>query len=153
MSSERSSRKGGKGAKPSVTSDLSADSALLTNAPDWVGVLVKGQTDLGHKIDAINSRFDSLHSDIHDPTEGLKVKVEASEFICNNNKDELLRLREENAALRVNVSLLNGMMSKVFHELSSARDRINNLTARSMRDNILIPVSYTHLTLPTNREV
>ena len=79
----------------------------------------------------VNNKFAKVNEMINDSDDGLHPRLKEEE-------DRIVALLEENKTLRKQLDVSIGLISKQDLELSTLRDRLTKLTAKSMENNIVI---------------
>ena len=115
--------------------------------------------EIMESLKMLHSKFDeqkqtvaNLYDDLH-ASGGLEDRVTILEDNTYTNSDDTQFLKQENAKLKNDISVLKDIVTKQSQEMKSIKSKLEDLTTRSMRENILFHnIPEDHSTQPEDVE-
>ena len=92
---------------------------------------------LPHIID-ISNKLNKLTQQVAHPTHGLRTKVKGVENQADDNTARIDKLEKQNQTLIENQRIMIGIIQKQAEEIDSLKSKQEDLTARSMKENIVL---------------
>ena len=89
-------------------------------------------------LDKINSRFEMFHNMVNDASDGLDTRVKTSVDHTKENAERVELLKKENKQLRFELEIIKNVIFKQDADIDAVRNKVTDLTACSMKDNITI---------------
>ena len=132
-------------------SENSSQRALMSsiekqiNSDPLINHEVFDDSELEGKMDCIveaikkmDGRFIAVHNIVNNAQDGLDSRLGVALDGVRDTDETVDGLKKENFALRTEVEILKGLLFKYDKELSTLRDKVTDLTGRSMANNITI---------------
>ena len=82
-------------------------------------------------LNKLHNKLDNINVDLYKEKDGLWPRVEVAE-------DSIDTVLDQNAALKFEFSIMKGVIQKQEQQIGQLMEKVNDLTARQMSDNIMI---------------
>ena len=86
----------------------------------------------------LESALSSLTRQVAHPIHGLRAKVKGVSLHAQDNTDRIHALEVENKTLKENQRIMIGLLQKQAEEIENMKSKTEDLTTRSMRENIVL---------------
>lgn len=121
---------------------ISKDEYAKKNTTQKLDVVADAINKMYNKITDLTTGFDAkmkpINDAIFDDQNRVLPKIETVIDHARSTDDAIQQLTAENLELRDELDILKGVVDKMANQLDTANSRINQLTAKSMEDNLVI---------------
>ena len=134
-----------------MSTQMGSQMAITSNyRPDWANEILQNMTEMKKDLSKLSSMEETLNT-IHRKVETLENKVNQVENVAKNceksceflnssfedQKNELREAKSSISSLKKQCSVLEKKASDCVAQKQKVQDKLNDLEARSMRDNLL----------------